>query len=119
MKTRRKTGGTRKKPAARRERTVMSAIAAECTIAHARALKSRLARVLATRSCVTLDLSAVQRVDTAGMQVVAAFIRERRAAGRPLQCRGATEPFLVTARLLGLSALFTGPDGAGAAVEHA
>jgi anti-anti-sigma regulatory factor len=135
MKTRRKPGSLRKKAAAPRKRattqrpaptaqrtpqtaksrpTAASAKAAalapladDCTIAQAGALKTRLARALTKPACVTLDLTAVRRLDTAGLQVLAAFIRERRAAGREVQCHGVTESFLLTAELLGLAALFS------------
>ncbi|HEV7715653.1 MAG TPA: STAS domain-containing protein, partial [Steroidobacteraceae bacterium] len=136
MKTRRKPGSLRKKAAAPHKRattqrtvlsaqraaptgkpksktasasatvTVLAPLAADCTIAQAGTLKSRLTRALTKLACVTLDLAAVRRVDTAGIQVLAAFIRERRAAGRDVDCQGMTEAFRVTAQLLGLGALF-------------
>lgn len=130
MTTRRKAGALRKKPAAKRKkvsaprarrstaktsRTQRAAYApratppvfpAECTIAQANEMKAGLARLLAAPGCVTLDLSPIRRVDTAAMQVLAAFIRERRAAGNAVECRGATEPFLDTANVLGLADLF-------------
>jgi phospholipid transport system transporter-binding protein len=96
----------RKPAAVARTRTESAALTADCTIAQAGAIKSRLARVLAKPAPVTLDLSDVRRIDTAGLQVLAAFIRERRAAGRAVECQGASEAFLVTADLLGLGALF-------------
>jgi ABC-type transporter Mla MlaB component len=135
MKTRRKTGGSRKQQAAPRKRatvqrtstvvalkavpaprksataarvhTQSAALAADCTIAQAGAIRKRLARVLGKPAPVTLDLSDVRRIDTAGLQVLAAFIRERRAAGRGVECQGASESFLITADLLGLGALFS------------
>jgi ABC-type transporter Mla MlaB component len=70
-------------------------------------MKSDLARVLAKPVAVTLDLSAIRRIDTAALQVLTSFIRERRAAGRGVECRGATDAFLATADVLGLRALFT------------
>ena len=74
-------------------------------------LKSQLAKVVRATSAVTLDISAVRRIDTAGFQVLAAFVRERRAAGRDVQFHGASDAFSVTANLLGLGALFgTVPD---------
>ncbi|MEP7246453.1 MAG: STAS domain-containing protein, partial [Gammaproteobacteria bacterium] len=83
-----------------------TSLAADCTIAEAGDIKSRLARVLTKEAPVIVDLSEVRRIDTAGLQVLAAFIRERRAAGREVHCEGATESFQVTASLLGLGALF-------------
>jgi hypothetical protein len=47
------------------------------------------------------------------MQVLAAFIRERREAGRDVELAGMSDNFLATAKLLGLSALFA-PAGSEA-----
>ena len=84
-----------------------AALGADCTIEHAPELQKQLAKVLADRACVTLDFSAVKRCDTAGMQVLAAFIRERREAGREIELASMSDNFLATVNLLGLSALFT------------
>jgi ABC-type transporter Mla MlaB component len=83
-----------------------AALGADCTIEHAPGLQQQLAKVLTDRACVTLDFSAVKRCDTAGMQVLAAFIRERREAGRDIELASMSENFLATVKLLGLSALF-------------
>ena len=90
-----------------------AAFGADCTIEHAPGMQKQLAKVLADRACVTLDFSAVKRCDTAGMQVLAAFIRERREAGRDVELASMSENFLETVRLLGLGALFV-PAEAGA-----
>ena len=93
-----------KASASRQSRT---ALGADCTIEHAPDLQKQLAKVLDERACVTLDFSAVKRCDTAGMQVLAAFIRERREAGRDVELASMSENFLATVNLLGLNALFT------------
>ena len=85
----------------------VATFAADCTIAQAAVMKSQLAKVIDAKSSVTLDVTCVRRIDTAGFQVLASFIRERRAAGRGVQCAGASESFSVTASLLGLGALFS------------
>jgi anti-anti-sigma regulatory factor len=79
---------------------------ADFTIAQADDVRQQLARIVAKPTSVTLDLSAIRRIDTAGLQVLMAFIRERRAAGRAVECAGATESFAVTAQMLGLGAVF-------------
>jgi anti-anti-sigma factor len=84
-----------------------AALGADCTIEHAPELQKQLTKVLADRACVTLDFSAVKRCDTAGLQVLAAFIRERREAGRDIELASMSENFLATVKLLGLGALFT------------
>ncbi len=126
MKVRRKKPSARgtaaKKPAGSHKRaTVVTALGTDCTIDHAPGLHERLAKSLADRACVTLDFAAVKRCDTAGLQVLAAFIRERREAGRKVELTGVSDNFLATTKLLGLSALF-GPvsaDGLPAQVERA
>ena len=85
------------------------AIAAECTVADASSLKSGLAKLLGESESVTLDISAVQRIDTAGLQVIAAFIRERESQGRQVQWRGHAPVISAAAGLLGLGALLKLP----------
>jgi phospholipid transport system transporter-binding protein len=85
----------------------LATLPADCTIAQADDLKKDLARVLAKPAAVTIDLAAVRRIDTAALQVLTSFIRERRTAGRNVECRGASDAFLATADVLGLRALFT------------
>lgn len=84
----------------------LATLSADCTIEHAPELQKQLAKVLDDRACVTLDFSAVKRCDTAGMQVLAAFIRERREAGREVELASMSDNFLATVKLLGLDALF-------------
>jgi ABC-type transporter Mla MlaB component len=79
------------------------AVAAECTVADAGLLKIHLAKLLDASAIVTLDISAVQRIDTAGLQVIAAFVRERESRGRQVQWRGQAPALSNAARLLGLS----------------
>jgi len=101
-------------------RAVVANIAADCTIPHAAELRASLARIVGKPS-VTLDLTSVRRIDTAGVQVLAAFILERRAAGHPVRFQGATAEFVNTVKLLGLGALFSPvmDDGIGATVGNA
>jgi anti-anti-sigma regulatory factor len=101
------TSGKAAKPAkAAASKRSLAALGADCTIEHAPGLQKQLAKVIADRACVTLDFSAVKRCDTAGMQVLAAFIRERREAGRDVELASMSENFLTTVKLLGLGALF-------------
>jgi phospholipid transport system transporter-binding protein len=94
-------------------------VAAECTVADASSLKSELAKLRDNTEVVTLDISAVQRIDTAGLQLIATFLRERETNGRQVKWQG-TAPVLTTAaQLLGLSALLKLPAPAGQALETA
>jgi ABC-type transporter Mla MlaB component len=82
--------------------TLVATLGADCTIEHAPALHQQLLKMLGERACVTLDVSAVKRCDTAGLQVLVAFVRERREAGHPVELKGATEAFIGPVTLLGL-----------------
>ena len=97
----------------------VQSLGADCTIEHAPALHKQLGKVLENRACVTLDFSQVKRCDTAGLQVLVAFIRERREAGRPVQLQGVQDNFVSTASLLGLSALFAQAGDPAAQAGHA
>jgi phospholipid transport system transporter-binding protein len=99
--------------------SVAFAVAAECTVADSSSLKSGLAKLLDESDVVTLDISAVQRIDTAGLQVIAAFVRERESHGRQVQWQGSAPALSTAARLLGLSALLKLPAAAGQVVETA
>jgi ABC-type transporter Mla MlaB component len=83
-----------------------AAFPADFTIAQAGDVQKQLARIVAQPASVTLNLSVIRRIDTAGLQVLMAFIRERRAAGHAVDCAGATDSFTVTAQMLGLGAVF-------------
>jgi ABC-type transporter Mla MlaB component len=84
-------------------------LAAECMVSEATSLKERLAALLDEPQPVTLDVAALQRIDTAGLQVITAFVRERGASGRAVEWQG-TAPVLTTAaQLLGLTSLLNLP----------
>jgi ABC-type transporter Mla MlaB component len=78
-------------------------LTAECTVAEAESLKAELARRLPATEPVTVDVSALQRIDTAGLQLLAAFVRDRRTAGRAVQWRGQACALEAAAGLLGLN----------------
>jgi ABC-type transporter Mla MlaB component len=77
-------------------------LAANCTVAEVDTLKSVLTRRLNESDPVTLDVSALQRIDTAGLQLLAAFVRDRRTAGRAIAWRGRAPALEAAAGLLGL-----------------
>ena len=84
-------------------------VAAECTVADASSLKAGLAKLLDDTDIVTLDISAVQRIDTAGLQLIAMFVREREARGRQVRWQGAAPVLATAAELLGLGSLLKLP----------
>jgi len=78
----------------------------ECTLAEVHDLKSKLAALLKAQSPVCVDVSGVQRVDTASLQLLAAFVRDRRASRLAVELRGDSAVFDEGVRLLGLRRLF-------------
>lgn len=66
-------------------------------------LKNRLAPLLAQAGPLTLDASQVGRIHTASVQVLCAFVQDRRTAGRSTAFSGCTALFTDAARLLGVS----------------
>ena len=78
----------------------------ECTLADAATLKVRLAALLATENPVTIDVSGVRRIDTASLQLLAAFTRDRRASRLEVDVRGDSPAFGEAVRLTGLGRLF-------------
>lgn len=104
----RKRGSARGRPAVARgkpARTAPSALTltAECTVAEADAFQAQLARRLQEPGAVTVDVSELQRIDTAGLQLLAAFVRDRRTAGRAVEWRGRAAALETAASLLGLN----------------
>jgi anti-anti-sigma regulatory factor len=80
-------------------------LATECLIETADALKKELLLRLERASPISIDASQVARVDTASLQVLGAFARDCRAAGREVEWMGVPSVFADTARLLNLSSM--------------
>jgi len=78
----------------------------ECTLAGAEDLKLRLAGLVHREAAVTLDVSRIRRIDSASMQLLAVFVRDRRSNERAVHMRGDSSAFAEATRLLGLNALF-------------
>ena len=88
-------------------------LASDCTVAEADALKSELARRLQESGPVVVDVSALQRIDTAALQLLAAFVRDRRTAGRAVEWRGRAPALAAAAGLLGLNDMLGLPAEVG------
>ncbi|MGH8170444.1 MAG: STAS domain-containing protein [Steroidobacteraceae bacterium] len=86
---------------------------ADCTVAGADSLKAELARRLDESGPVTVDASALQRIDTAALQLLAAFVRDRRTAGRAVDWRGGAAALESAAALLGLKDMLELPGEVG------
>jgi ABC-type transporter Mla MlaB component len=119
-----KRGAAPRRPAAGRAKAAESprrrsradgslALAAECTVAEADSLKAELARRLNEPAPVAVDVSALQRIDTAALQLLAAFVRDRRTAGRAVEWRGRAAALDSAAGLLGLSEMLELPGEVG------
>jgi anti-anti-sigma regulatory factor len=85
------------------------ALAAECLVAGASSLKESLASRLDATLPITLDITDLQRIDTAGLQVLTAFVRERAGLGRAVAWRGTSPALTSAAQLLGLTSLLRLP----------
>jgi len=72
----------------------------------------RLTALLKSVRPVTLDVGAVRRIDTASMQLLAAFTRDRHSSGLGVSTLGDSPVFDEAVRLLGLAPIFTPPAAA-------
>ncbi len=93
------------------------ALPSECTLAHAETLKLSLAVLLKTVKPVTVDVRGVRRIDTASMQLLAAFARDRRLSELPVRMSGESAVFDEAARLLGLRELLRATSGVAGSNE--
>ncbi len=87
---------------------------ADCTLRQATALQSSLLALQPGPQGATLDGAAVQRVDTAGLQLLAAFAQDEAKAGRTLAWSGASQVLREAGARLGLLAVLSLPAGADA-----
>jgi anti-anti-sigma regulatory factor len=65
-------------------------------------LKDSLVALLDQSTAVTIDARAVERIDTATLQLVAAFVRDRTVMKRDCVWMGAPETLIDAVRVLGL-----------------
>jgi anti-anti-sigma regulatory factor len=82
------------------------------TVKDAAALKDTLLQVIDSPRAVTIDAKSVERIDTAVIQVLCAFIRDRAARNLAVSWRGTPQPLLDAARLLGVGTLLALPSQA-------
>ncbi|MFC4727303.1 STAS domain-containing protein [Coralloluteibacterium thermophilus] len=78
-------------------------LGADLGIESAAELKARLSAHLASETGVVLDAEHVERVHTASLQLLVAFVRDRREAGLRTDFQSAAAPLREAARLLGLA----------------
>jgi ABC-type transporter Mla MlaB component len=77
-------------------------LAAHCTLRDVAELKAALARLVELPGPVTFDGAAVERVDTAVLQLLTAFVVTRRTAGRSVRWHAPSAALLSSADRLGL-----------------
>jgi ABC-type transporter Mla MlaB component len=82
------------------------------TVKDAAALKGTLLQVVDVPGAVAIDAKSVERIDTAVIQVLCAFIRDRAARNLAVTWRGTPQPLLDAARLLGVGTLLALPSQA-------
>ena len=81
------------------------ALASNCSVKDAAALKATLQGAQQSEAAVTIDITAVERIDTATMQLLCAFVRDRYARDQNVQWRGASAALDEAVKLLGASEL--------------
>jgi anti-anti-sigma regulatory factor len=82
------------------------------TVKDAAALKDTLLQVLDEPGSVVIEAKSVERIDTAIIQVLCAFVRDRAARNLTVTWRGTPQPLLDASRLLGVGALLALPSQA-------
>lgn len=86
---------------------------ASCTLRETADLQFSL--VVATGDPVVVDGGAVERVDTAGLQLLVALVRRQQHGGRRIEWKAASPELLKCGERLGLLEALGLTDGAGAA----
>jgi anti-anti-sigma regulatory factor len=81
------------------------ALPSSCTVRESAALKAELLTVFDSQSTVTLDMRAVERVDTSVLQLLLSFVRDRLQQGRVTKWMGLPDCVNEAVGVLGLSSL--------------
>jgi ABC-type transporter Mla MlaB component len=90
-------------------------LASHCTVKDAAALKESLCRLVGASDAVTLDVRTLERIDTATMQLLCAFVRARIERNEKVEWLGDSPALTEAARLLGVASLLALPaDSTGA-----
>lgn len=112
MKTLKRKRGTATDAAAA---TPTLVVASSCTVKDAAQFKMDLCACLESADCVVLDVANVERIDTAALQLLCAFVRDRHARGLKVEWRGHSATLLEAAELLDMRTLLgLSADPAGA-----
>jgi len=87
-------------------------LAANCSIKEVAALRAQLCAVVDSGDAVAIDASAVERIDTATLQLLYAFVRDRLNSDREVTWQGVPAALTDAARLLGVRDLLCLPAAA-------
>ena len=79
------------------------ALGASCTMREGAAIKADLMKLVGSDQLVFIDVSAVERIDTSALQLLCAFVRDRRARRVTTRWRGQPEVFAEAVEILGLA----------------
>lgn len=114
---RRGNAGSRRKPAAAADLTVQApstlTLPAHCTIHEASSLRSLLLPLLAAAETVRVDTEALEQIDAAGIQVLAAFLRSLRREGAGVIWQSQSPVLADAVKRLGAEACFELDDARG------
>ncbi len=89
------------------------ALGASLDVGGARELHARLGQALATRKVVVLDAAAVERADTAALQVLCAFFKAAKSGQVSVEWLRSSATLRGAAQLLGLTACLELPAASG------
>jgi ABC-type transporter Mla MlaB component len=81
------------------------ALASHCTIKDAAALKLDLCAIAHEAADVSIDVAAVERIDTSTMQLLCAFVRDRMERKQKVLFKGDSQGWREAVRLLGVAEL--------------
>jgi ABC-type transporter Mla MlaB component len=79
------------------------ALGSSCTMREGAAIKVELMKLLSVRQTVLVDVSAVERIDTSALQMLCAFVRDRRARRLTTRWTGQPPAFAEAVEILGLT----------------
>jgi ABC-type transporter Mla MlaB component len=85
--------------------TLALALASHCTIKDAAALKLDLCAIAQEDADVSIDVTAVERIDTSTMQLLCAFVRDRMERKQKVLFKGDSQSWSEAVRLLGIAEL--------------
>lgn len=90
-------------------------LASNHTVKDAAVLKSRLLQVVHDSKPVAIDARSVERIDTAIIQLLCVFVRERAARDLRVSWLEPTRAFQEAVRLLGVQSMLALPDAVAGA----